>query len=389
MTPGARAAAAIAALDAIVAGAPAEQVLTRWGRSARYAGSGDRAAVRDLVYDALRKRRSAGAAGGGSDGRALILGLLRLSGDSAGTLFTGEGHAPSPLTAEEAGHQTGPLTDAERLDCPDWLLPLVRDSLGIAAEPALLALRERATVFLRARGDRAAAAASLADEGIATRPHPNVSTALEVIANARKIQSSESYGKGLVELQDASSQGAILDLPLRPGLRVLDYCAGGGGKALALAARERLEIVAHDADPRRMADLPDRAARAGAEIAIARPGELSGDFDLVVVDAPCSGSGTWRRTPDAKWRLTPDRLDDLCRLQRRIVAEAAARVRPGGRLAYMTCSLLSTENEDIVPHALAGPCAGWDALPPRRWQPDGAGDGFFLAQLVRPGAAPV
>ncbi|SHJ19919.1 RsmB/NOP family class I SAM-dependent RNA methyltransferase [Wenxinia saemankumensis] len=383
MTPGARAAAAISVLDDWLDGAPVERALLRWARGARYAGSGDRAAVRDLVYDAVRRRRSAAAAGGALTGRGLVLGTLRLDGTDPATLFTGQGHAPPPL---DEGERPGaaPADRGTRLDWPDWLLPHADAALGAGAEAALAAQRDRAPVFLRALGDRGVAAERLAEEGISVSPLADVATALEVTRNARRVAASAAFREGLIDLQDASSQAAILSLPLAGGETILDYCAGGGGKSLAVAARGAGRVVAHDADPARMADIAPRALRLGAEVEVVPdlpPGLLA---DLVIVDAPCSGSGTWRRAPEAKWRLTPDRLAELTALQDDILAEAARHVRPGGILAYMTCSIFRDENEDRVNAARAGWAADWQSRLERRWIPGPGGDGFYLALLARP-----
>lgn len=388
MTPAARLAAAIAILDQVREGAPAERALTNWGRASRFAGSGDRAAVRDHVFDVLRCRGSFAALGGGESGRALVLGLARAQGLDIAALFTGEGHAPAPLSEEEAARLAQPLPDEGALadlDWPDWLRPQLQADLGAAYAAVSARMRARAPVFLRvnlARGDRAAAQAALALEGIATRPHPLAETALEVTGGARRIQASAAYRDGLVELQDAASQAAIAQVPVAAGMRVLDYCAGGGGKALALAARApKARIEAHDIDPGRMRDIPVRAARAGARISTVAPGRLGRDYDLVLVDAPCSGSGTWRRTPEAKWRLTPDRLAELCTLQAQILRAAAARVAPGGRLLYMTCSLLDAENAAQAEAFVRE--TGWQLAEQRRFTPLDGGDGFFAAQLER------
>lgn len=388
MTPAARLAAAIAILDQLRDGTPAERALTNWGRASRFAGSGDRAAVRDHVFDVLRCRGSFAALGGGESGRALVLGLARAQGLDVAALFTGEGHAPAPLFDEEAARLAQPLPDEgvlADLDWPDWLRPQLRADLGADYAAVSARMRARAPVFLRvnlARGERGAAQTALAAEGIATRPHPLAETALEVVEGARRIQASAAYREGLVELQDAASQAAIARVPVTAGMRVLDYCAGGGGKALALAARApAARIEAHDVDPGRMRDIPARAARAGARIATVAPGKLGREYDLVLVDAPCSGSGTWRRTPEAKWRLTPGRLEELCALQGQILREAAARVAPGGRLLYMTCSLLSVENT-----AQAETFAretGWRMAEVRRFTPLDGGDGFFAALFQR------
>lgn len=380
MTPGARAAAAIAVLDRWLAGTPAEQALTNWGRASRFAGSGDRAAVRDLVFDAIRCRRSFGVLGGGETGRGLILGGLRARGLDPAAIFTGEGHAPAP--PEEIG---GVPEGLAALDCPDWLAPALQTSLGAGFAPVMEALRHRAPVFLRVhqgRATREAAMARLADEGIGTRPHPLASFALEVTANARKIQGSEAYATGLVEMQDAASQAVVEALPLARGMRVLDLCAGGGGKTLAMAARAELTLFAHDADPRRMADLAPRAARAGAAVTRTATPEAEAPFDLVLCDVPCSGSGSWRRAPEGKWALTPARLAALAATQAAILDRAGGLVRPGGWLAYATCSLLNAENADQIAAFLAR-APQFERTGGLRLTPLDGGDGFFLALLKR------
>jgi 16S rRNA (cytosine967-C5)-methyltransferase len=390
MTPAARLQAAIAILDEIGAGRPAEQALTNWARANRFAGSGDRAAIRDRVFDAIRCRRSFAALGGGTDGRSLILGALRAEGEHPDTLFTGEGYAPSPLTEEErvAGRTWDTLSELERLDCPDWLEAPLRESLGDDFAPVMAALRVRAPVFLRVNTARIGveeAAARLAGEGINTTPHALASTALLVSGGARRIRSAQAYLDGLVELQDAASQAVVevLGAP-PPQARTLDYCAGGGGKTLALAAAGWAPIFAHDADPARMRDLPERAARAGARVTVLRPGGVAaqGPFDLVLCDVPCSGSGAWRRQPEAKWALTPEGLDRLLEVQARILDAAAPLVAPGGRLAYATCSMLRAENEAQVERFLAR-TPGWRLEAQHRWSPLDGGDGFGLSLLTR------
>ncbi len=391
MTPGARVAAAAEILDRILGGAPAEQALTTWARGNRFAGSGDRAAIRDHVFDALRRRESSAALGGGRTGRALMIGLLRGQGLDPATLFTGQGHAPAPLTAEEAAPapDLAGLPEPVRLDFPDWAGGHLRASLGTGFEPVMSSLRDRAPVFLRvnlSRATRAAAIDALRGEGVTAVPHALADTALMVTEGARWLRLTQAWAGGLIELQDASSQAAVTAIleGRAPG-RVLDYCAGGGGKALALADRGA-RVLAHDADPGRMADLPARAERAGLRIGRVTKAEAQAQapFDLVVTDVPCSGSGAWRRQPEARWTLTPARLEDLCRLQETILTEAAPLVAPGGRLAYVTCSLLRAENEDRVAAFLAD-TPGWVCHAQRRWLPTGGGDGFFLALLGRSG----
>ena len=386
MTPAARLSAASTVLDRVLAGAPAEQALTNWGRASRFAGSGDRAAVRDTVFAALRCRRSFAALGGSETGRGLVLGGLRAAGLDPATLFTGEGHAPAPLTDAEQ-QDPAPLAELVALDCPDWLAPALKHSLGADFAPVMRLLQHRAPVFLRvnrARLTREEAQARLAAEGIATTPHGLAPDALEVKENARKISGSSAYLEGLVELQDVASQAVAEAVPLAAGAKVLDYCAGGGGKTLALAARLPLRLFAHDVDPKRMRDLPERADRAGVKVRLLDTAALGREapFDLVLADAPCSGSGSWRRDPEGKWRLTEERLAALCTLQAQIMDSCAALVAPQGRLAYATCSLLDAENRSQTASFLQRH-PGWRLDQEHRLTPVQGGDGFYLAVLAR------
>ena len=382
MTPAARVQAAITILDRILDGDPAEQTLLRWSRASRFAGSGDRAAVRDLVFDSLRRRQSRAALGGALNGRGLMLGMCRDDGIDPQSLFTGMGHAPDVLSAQELAAGMSP-DPASALDLPEWIMPAWDEALAEIAAPVAMAMRERAPVWLRVnmlRASPAEAATALASEQIETAAHPDLPTALSVQAGARRLAASSAYRDGLVELQDLSPQLACELLPAQGSL--LDYCAGGGGKALALAARGLAPVTAHDIDAGRMSDLPARAARAGARIAIAAPGQVSGRFDLVVADVPCSGSGTWRRTPDAKWRLTSADLARLVQLQARILDQTAALVAPGGALAYMTCSLLRAENQSQTDAFLLRH-PGFQQQEQRLFTPLDASDGFYLCLLRR------
>lgn len=379
MTPAARISAAITVLDHILAGQPAEQALLRWSRASRFAGSGDRAAVRDLVFDALRCRDSHAALGGGLTGRGLMIGGLRAAGHDPAAFFTGQGHAPAPLRPDE---QPGVVEGVP--DIPGWIRPLWDASLGDRAEAVAGAMRCRAPVWLRVnpiKADAALAVQALAQDEIVAEPDARLPTALRVTANERRLSQSRAYRSGLVELQDLSPQLACAALPVTAGMRVLDYCAGGGGKVLAIAGRAQgLTLAAHDADPARMGDLPQRAERAGTRVQIVTAPQ--GAFDLVIADVPCSGSGTWRRTPDSKWRLTPEGLRDLVALQARILRQAAPLVRPGGHLAYMTCSVLDDENGGKVDGFLhENP--GFRQVSRRLWTPLDASDGFFLSLLAR------
>lgn len=385
MTPGARVAAAIELLDEILAGCPAEQALTRWARRSRFAGSKDRAAVRDHVFEVLRIRRLAAHLGGAADGRGLMIGLLRHQGLDPERVFDGSGHAPAPLSKEE---RAVPLAEPSRgtaWNLPEWLVSEFETSLGAQAAQAALALQHRAPIFLRvntARVSRENAAEVLLQDSVHTQAAARASSGLKVTEGARRIRNSRAFAAGLIELQDASSQAIAADLPAAG--RVLDYCAGGGGKALALAAEPGRTVFAHDAEPTRMADIPERAARAGARIDILAKDALADEapFGVVLCDAPCSGSGAWRRAPAAKWAFTSERLQELTRIQDSILDAAAPLVAETGVLVYATCSVLRAENEARVTAFLARH-KGWRQVRERRFPIDQDGDGFFVAHLTR------
>ncbi len=379
MTPAARLSAAIEVMDRILAGGPVEQTLTNWGRAHRFAGSGDRHALRDLVFAALRCRRSHAALGGGLTGRGLILGGLRAAGGDPVHLFTGAGHAPAALTSADSGH--APLGD-EALDVPDWLAPRLRVSLGADYAAVMQAMQSRAPVFLRAnlaRTDRAGAVARLAADEITARLWGE-NTALEVTENERKIQNSAAYLQGFVELQDASSQSVVAALGVRAGQRVLDYCAGGGGKALGLAAMGA-KVDAHDANPARMRALPERAARSGAQVNIVDNPAKTAPYDMILMDVPCSGSGSWRRDPQGKWALTEATLAEVVQVQAAILEACLPMIGVAGRLAYATCSLLAEENEAQIA-AFLHRHPDWTARM-QRFSPVQGGDGFFVAVMTQ------
>ncbi len=383
MLAAARVSAAMEVLDRALGGMSLDTALTAWGRSHRFAGSTDRAAIRDLVFDGWRCKRSYAALGGAETGRGLMLGRLRTLGqDEEREVFTGVGHAPAPVTAADL--RCDP-TGLAALDCPDWLGPRLQHSLGARFAPVLQAMQHRAPVFLRvnlARISRDAAMELLAADDIATAAHPLAETSLEVLTPTRKIMTTKAYLSGLLELQDVASQAVIGDIPLQAGQKVLDYCAGGGGKALALAARLPVQIWAHDADLSRMRDIPERAERAGATITIVADPAKQAPYDLVLVDAPCSGSGSWRRDPQGKWSLTEARLADLTSLQAQILDKAAPLTGQGGLLAYATCSLLAEENEVQMDQFLTR-SPGWQHLSDRHLTPLDGGDGFYLSILRR------
>jgi 16S rRNA (cytosine967-C5)-methyltransferase len=393
MTPAARVQAAIELLDQIIAaardaGAAADTLIARYFAARRYAGSKDRRAVRDLVYAAIRRAGERPVSG-----RAAMVGL---AGNEPGlaALFDGSTHAPAPIDPADPATPAG--------IAPAWLSPKLMASIGREGLPALL---ERAPLDLRVnrlRGDRPQAMALLPE----AVPTPHAADGLRLPEGFR-VEASEAWVSGLVEVQDEGSQLIVRACAVRPGMTVVDLCAGAGGKTLALAAdmANAGRLIASDSDAGRLGRLAPRADRAGATIVERRlldPGREAGAFadlaraaDVVLVDAPCSGTGTWRRNPESRWRLTPDRLARLTALQARLFDLAAGLVRPGGILVYAVCSLLAEEGERQATGFLARH-SGWvaepDGLPAGR--PLEAGrlltpardgtDGFFIARLRAP-----
>ena len=389
MTPAARYAAAITVLDDFLAGAPAEKLLSNWARGNRYAGSKDRAAVRDIVFDCLRCLRSYQGRAGFCGGRALAVGHILSQDQDPATFFTGEGYAPPVLKQDEidAIARNAPLSEAEKLDLPDWLLPVVQTGLGKDHKAYCTALQHRAPVDLRVnlcKSTPQSAQASLVGDGVVCGPVQGVATALRVCENPRRVAQSAAYLGGLVELQDAASQAVVAELPLQNAKTILDYCAGGGGKTLAMAAlAPKAQITAHDASPARLAPLAVRAKRAGARVKLLKQSPKASDlFDLVLLDVPCSGSGSWRRNPEGKWRFGKADLAKLIQLQAGILEKTAAYVAQKGHLAYVTCSVFNAENQDQIA-AFCEKNPQWHLKSQHNFAVNDIGDGFFLAILSR------
>jgi 16S rRNA (cytosine967-C5)-methyltransferase len=429
MRLGGRLAAAIEVLEDIEKRRrPAADALKDWGLSHRFAGAGDRAAIGNIVYDALRRKRSAGWLVGDDTPRAIGFGAMLLewreTAQSLNQALEGDRFAPPPLSATEleaiASRSLDDAPAAVRADCPDWCAPLLEQAFGadwveegraLAARPPLdlrvntiNANRERILGELSGMG---AAPTKIATQGIRIPPidgsgrHPNV-------------QAEPAFQKGWFEVQDEGSQIAAELAGAKPGMQVLDFCAGAGGKTLALSAamENRGQIFAHDAEKIRLAPIFDRIRRSDNRNiqVVSKLNELvplQGQMDIVLIDAPCTGSGTWRRRPDAKWRLTQRQLDVRKAEQAAIRDAAKVHVKPGGLLVYITCSVFDEENSDQVGRfAAANPDfspvdhrALWEGHFPDRAEaaridpsagivltPARSGtDGFFFAALRRAG----
>jgi 16S rRNA (cytosine967-C5)-methyltransferase len=369
VTPAARIAAAVDILaDFATSPDPVERRVDRWFRTRRFAGSKDRRAVREIVFSTVRNWGAAAYAADCQDPRMVVAtSLLLFDGHdlaSIQALFGADRYAPPPLEPQEvdrlacAGQRFAGAPRAARCNYPAWLEPELVSAFGNRIEAEMRAFMDRAPLDLRVNTTKttlADAIEALASERIAAEPTPLSPLGLRCASEA-KVTQTAAYRDGLVEIQDEASQVAALVVGAKPGERIVDYCAGAGGKSLAMASAmaNSGRIFAFDLSVARLEPLGERARRAGAAIiethGLADPAtravldELSGSADRVLVDAPCSGTGTWRRAPDARWRLTPDRLADYCQAQSQVMREAAALVRPGGRLVYVTCSILPREN---------------------------------------------
>ena len=368
MTPGARIASAIEVLGEIFSRRrPASDVLKDWGHAHRFAGSGDRAAIAGLVYDALRRRVSSAWLMGDEAPRAVMLGMLKLERgldqEAIAKLFDGSKYAPAQLSdVELAKFTSGSIDDAPMHvagDYPDWLDPYFTEVFGDERVEEGEALASRAPLDLRVnalKGEKEKAAEMLADlSPEPTRWSPwGLRIALTAESKSPAVHAEPAFIKGLIEIQDEGSQLAALLAGAKPGEQVVDLCAGGGGKTLALAAamQNKGQIYATDDDKRRLAPIHERLERAGArnvQVRTPRGGsdvlaDLAGRVDLVLIDAPCTGIGTWRRNPDAKLRLRPGALAERQKEQVEVLDRAVALVKPGGRVVYVTCSLLNEEN---------------------------------------------
>jgi 16S rRNA (cytosine967-C5)-methyltransferase len=376
MKPGARLTAAVTVLTEITARhRPAALALADWGKASRFAGSGDRSAVGNLVYDVLRRRGSIAARMGAGTPRALVLGAagraLGINVAEIAAAADGSRHALAPLTdAERAAlDRTEPMRDGELLaDVPAWIIPQLRKALGDRLPAEAAALAERAPVDIRAntlKTTREKLLAELDPLGPAQTRYSPVGIRFDApdgAARTPNVEAEPAHGNGLFEVQDQGSQIAAQLADARPGHEVLDLCAGAGGKTLALAAALKGEgrIIAHDSDKTRLRPIFERLARSGAKnVEVLSAGDaralagMDARFDRVVIDAPCTGSGTWRRRPDAKWRLKPRNIEQRQGEQRDVLALATPLIKSGGRLVYITCSLLPAENTEQIAAFLA------------------------------------
>jgi 16S rRNA (cytosine967-C5)-methyltransferase len=377
MTPAARLSAAIELLEAIdVQRVPAAKALKEWGTAHRFAGSGDRAAISGLVWDVLRRRASSAWIMGDDSARARLLGMLRLERkldvEAIAALCDGGRFAPAALSEAERTALTSNALDAAPAhvagDYPEWLDPYLYEVFGEDRVAEATAMASRAPLDLRVntlKAKREKILASSAHLGTMPTPWSPIGLRITLGADARNpgIHAEEAFIKGQIEVQDEGSQLAALLSAAKPGEQVIDLCAGAGGKTLALAAQMegKGRLIATDHDKRQLAPIHERLSRAGVHNCDVRTPKGEGDAlsdirssaDLVLIDAPCTGTGTWRRNPDAKWRMRPGALEVRLKDQAEVLDHAAHLVKPGGRIAYITCSVLLSENGGQIRSFLA------------------------------------
>src|SRR5260221_4824959 len=372
MTPAARLSAAIELIETIDAErVPAAKALKEWGTEHRYAVSGDRAAIYGLIWDVLRRRSSSAWIMEEDTPRARAIGMLRLErkldADAIAALCDGGRYAPEPLTVRErAALGRRSLKDAPAHiagDYPEWLDGYLTLVFGDDRVAEATAMASRAPLDLRVntlKAKREKILPSLAHLGAQPTPWSPTGLRIELGADARnpRIHPQEAFGKGAIEVQDEGSQLAALLSRAKPGEQVIDLCAGAGGKTLVLAAmmQGKGRLIATDHDKRQLAPIYERLSRAGIHNADVRApkgdadplADIRASADLVLIDAPCTGTGTWRRNPDAKWRMRPGALEVRLKDQVEVLDRAAPLVKPGGRIAYITCSVLPPENGDQI-----------------------------------------
>jgi 16S rRNA (cytosine967-C5)-methyltransferase len=372
MTPSARLSAAIEVIEAIDGQrVPAAKALKEWGTAHRFAGSGDRAAISGLVYDVLRRQASSAWIMENDSPRSRLLGMLKLErgmdADAVAALCDGGRFAPEPLSdAERAALTSRTTADAPAPvagDYPEWLDSHLAQAFGDERAAEAAAMASRAPLDLRVntlKAKREKVLGSLRHLGAEPTPWSPLGLRIQLGADARNpgVHAEEDFVKGGIEVQDEGSQLAALLSAAKPGEQVIDLCAGAGGKTLALAAmmQGKGRLIATDHDKRQLAPIHERLSRAGVHNAEVRApkgeadplSDIRASADLVLIDAPCTGTGTWRRNPDAKWRMRPGALEVRLKDQAEVLDRAAGFVKPGGRIAYITCSVLPSENGEQI-----------------------------------------
>ena len=400
VTPGARVSAVIEILDQYLEKKSDTRLVNKWFRNNRFAGSKDKQVIRDLVYRCLRYQLSFywpfKQAGLLMSGRTIVLGMLRVFDQCFEEIFDGKHYSPKDLTDEEKAvlsnfdQRLASVPAFVKFNFPEFLENSLKESFGHSFEKNLSALSSRADLFIRLnriKGNIEFVVKSLKNDGIMVERIPNCENSLKVIGNKSKFNKSKAYLSGQVEIQDIHSQLVVEFIDPKENTKVLDFCAGAGGKTLAIASitQGNAEYFVYDKSKTKHPNLKARCQRAGVKIEFLnfqKANQKNDKFDLVVADVPCSATGVWRRNPGNKWQMTKEKLDLIIADQKQILKNAARFVKNGGRLAYITCSVLRSENQDQVNWFLSRETT-FSFQANKVLSPIDGGDGFYVSILIK------
>ena len=342
-------------LDTYLDEAKINFVLRKWAIKHRFAGSSDRRKIKDIIFDIIRQKKSCEHVGGGFSGRNLLIGYLKLKGTELSSVFDNSKFGPKELTIKEQNINVdfSNLSNIYELDFPSWLIPILRRSLQSEFNNVVKALRNRSHVQLRVnlkKISRLNAIKKLKKNNIECEINELCSTALNVLSGAQHILTSPCFENGFVELQDAGSQLVSESIEINYNDKVLDMCAGAGGKSLAISCGAELDATyfAWDVNFDRMKDIDARSKRAGVKIEKVIKLSSKSFYNKIIIDAPCSGSGSWRRDPEGKWRLDEDILENYVKTQKELILKGLKLLAPRGQILYITCSILDIENGKLI-----------------------------------------
>jgi len=376
-------------LDTYLNEAKIDFVLKKWAIKHRFAGSSDRRKIKDIIFDIIRQKKSCEHVGGGFSGRNLLIGYLKLKGTELSSVFDNSKFGPEELTIKEQNINVdlSNLSNIYELDFPSWLIPILRRSLLNEFSNVVKALRNRSHIQLRVnlkKISRLNAMKKLQKNNIECEINELCSTALNVLNGAQHILTSPCFENGFVELQDAGSQLVSELIEINYNDKVLDMCAGAGGKSLSISCGAELDATyfAWDINFDRMKDIDARSKRAGVKIEKVIKLSSKSFYNKIIIDAPCSGSGSWRRDPEGKWRLDEDILDNYVKTQKELILKGLKLLAPRGQILYITCSILDIENgkliDDLISSVLSLKLVRSISL-----VPSSKSDGFYGAVLEK------
>ena len=366
-----------------------DYVLKKWMVKNRYAGSSDRRKIRDIIFDIIRQKKSCEYVGGGYDGRNLLIGYLKLKEIKLDSVFDNSKFGPNELTIEELGYYVdlSNLSQIYELDLPGWLIPIMRRSLTNEFDNVVKILRDRSHIQVRVnlkKISRENAILDLQKNNIVCEINKLCTTALNVLTGTQHILTSSSFKNGFVELQDAGSQLISELIKINSNDKVLDMCAGAGGKSLAIACRAKAGATyfAWDINYDRMKDIDDRAKRAGVNIKKVTKPSSTPIYNKIIIDAPCSGSGSWRRDPEGKWLLDQNKLENYVKIQKELILKGLQLLSPKGQILFITCSLLDIENDKLIKELISS-VGTFKIINELSLRPSSMNDGFYGAVLEK------